>query len=71
MYEAEGETACTLHPETLRRMREAFAGEGCTACGVPAARLCAGQFFCHKHHPEAKKVSRAPRIYRCTVATEA
>ncbi|MBN9118493.1 MAG: hypothetical protein J0I06_04925 [Planctomycetes bacterium] len=70
MYEAERETLKSFEPETLRRMREVFAGEVCAVCGAPAERLCAELFYCHDHYPKAKKVSRSYRTYHCAIPVE-
>jgi hypothetical protein len=67
MYESAKEVASQLHPDTLRRMREVFAGETCAVCRAPAARLCGDQFFCHEHYPQSKPAPRTPRTYHCAV----
>ena len=67
MYETERTMTGGLDPETLRRMREVFAEQVCSTCGVPANRLCGGKFYCQEHYPKAKKPQRSPRVYRCAV----
>jgi len=68
MYETDEKVGNTLHPETLRRMREAFEGQICSACGASAVRLYGGRFFCLEHHPRTGRNSRPPRVYHCGLA---
>jgi hypothetical protein len=69
MYEAESGTG--LHPETLRRMEELFGGHLCTVCRADAARLCAGEFYCHEHCPRNPVYTPGPcRVYHCHLAEE-
>ncbi|MCE9561769.1 MAG: hypothetical protein K8U57_06910 [Planctomycetes bacterium] len=70
MYEAENKNERGLEHKTLRRLREVFAGQICSACSAAAAKLCEGQFFCQDHYPKAEKICRQHRVYRCQAAVE-
>jgi len=63
MYEADGSAGSSLHPETLRRIREVFAGRTCSVCGAAAVRLYAGRFVCLAHYPKTPRNLRPPRVY--------
>jgi hypothetical protein len=68
MYEVAESSKYGLEAETLRRMRDIFGGHICSACRMPAARLCGGEFFCHDHYPKAQPTGRSPRVYRCSAS---
>jgi hypothetical protein len=53
----------SLHPDTVRRIREVFGGHGCCKCGNVAARFCNGRFYCAGHFvPAHRKKDETPKV---------
>ncbi len=53
----------SLHPETVRRIREFFGAHRCCKCDSVAVRFCKGRFFCANHFwPARGKGERGPRV---------
>ena len=45
----------SLHPDTVRRIREFFGAHRCCKCDNVAARFCNGRFFCAGHFVPARR----------------
>ncbi|HEV3262972.1 MAG TPA: hypothetical protein VG013_39425 [Gemmataceae bacterium] len=58
----------SLHPDTVRRIREFFGGHRCCKCDKVAARFCQGQFFCPDHFVPARRKRDASRKVSHTAA---
>jgi hypothetical protein len=66
-----GETrrvATCLESVTLQRLAECFAGRACRRCGLAAARLAHGRFYCDRHFRRDKARSgEGAKVYKCRV----
>jgi hypothetical protein len=45
----------SLHPDTVRRIREFFAAHRCCKCDGVAARFCNRRFYCADHFAPARR----------------
>ena len=53
----------SLHPDTVRRIREFFGGHRCCKCGSVAARFSNGRFYCAGHFvPARRKKDETPKV---------
>jgi hypothetical protein len=53
----------SLHPDTVRRIREFFGAHRCCKCGNVAARFCNGRFYCAGHFaPARRKKHETPKV---------
>ena len=54
----------SLHPDTVRRIREFFGEHRCCKCDNVAARFCNGRFYCAAHFvPARRKRDEAPKVH--------
>jgi hypothetical protein len=55
----------SLHPDTVRRIREFFGPHRCCKCDNAAARFSNGQFYCAAHFRHARSSGAAgPKVRR-------
>jgi hypothetical protein len=60
----------SLHPDTLRRIRDFFGAHRCCQCDSVAARFCKARFYCAAHFvPARRKRDQTPKVYRQARAT--
>ena len=53
----------SLHPDTVRRIREFFGAHRCCQCGSAAARFSSGRFYCAGHFaPARRKKDETPKV---------